>query len=413
LKKLLIVIKDNVELKNFLYYNFSEYINKNNYKVYLLTPVNNDSLFQSEMKKHLNSVVFLDAKIFAKVLLIDKVIYSVKRFIFFLINSQSSDSCFQKLILTFKYKGILTASDRMYSFIRIFLYPFSYIFKFSEPYLLSNKCFFSKSRYLENIKFDYVLFLRPDSMINAKIYNSIKNNYNLKVLTMIRSFDTPHLKGIFTIPSDITFSFSESITKLLKMVNKKSNYGKIINIKEGFLSESGINSHKNKNKNIKIMYATGSEKLDPKEYEKVNYIFKELRRRIKVNFKFYIKIHGNDFENNYSKLKDQPSVILLTFNNSQTQYMSYTGEKISFFDLESSSNHFNDLATYDLIMSSYSTINYDSFLVGTRSCFISLAGFSVYKNIYKREHIRELSGKFNIPIIKSIRDLMIYIERKA
>ena len=109
-KKLLVVLKDNVEFKNFVEY--FHLIDTSEYEIYLTSPVAKDKSFISDIALLSSSIKVIDIWDESYILILDKLKYWLKRQLFYLKKSQISESCFQKFWLHLRVPvGVICSSS--------------------------------------------------------------------------------------------------------------------------------------------------------------------------------------------------------------------------------------------------------------------------------------------------------------
>lgn len=401
-KDILVVIKDNMEFKLIV---SEEIVGKlvGKYNVSIMSPVTADEKFRKDVLSRY-AVDFVDVWPVEDIKFIDKVIYWCKRQAFFVYNATQNESCFQKawvyfgipehIVLRGKYRKILKA---LTFFLSILARPLG-------AYIFCHRKYFSRS-YTEK-KFDYIFFGRPDSMINALIYNTFKKS-DSKIITLCRNWDTPALKGIFTIPSDITITFEKELSKLLNRVNRKENFGKIICCQFPYILK---NRHKRKENKIHILYATSLPRLYPDEPVLVKYLIEELRDFLADSLIFRLRLHPEDTLNRYKFIEEYPNVQWEKSEEIKVFYKSHYKKKLAFNTLQTVENLHASLNGADLLISVASTINYEAVKFGVPSCYLNFYDYYPFNYVYEREHLKILSQCFDIPISTNINELKTFIK---
>lgn len=398
-KSLLVVIKDSVEYK-LIVNDFILGPLSRRFKVTIMAPVNKDIHFRNTIYGKY-SVDFLDTWPADKIVFPDKVLYWLKRQLFYMINSTISESCFQKAWLHFGLGEdvIILGNHR-----RLLKQLSTCLCLLAKPFwkpVTRHRFYFSRLN--SALKFDYILFGRPDSLINLIVYNSFRKD-NTKVIAICRNLDTPALKGVYTVPTDLTVVFDREVKKHLLELNNRENIGRVLIIP---FPAKATNIHK-KDALFVVMYATSLPVFNPFEPEIVKEVYDYLKDTFHDNFKLKLKIHPGDSRERYG-IAEAKNVEVIDEKKTGRYYDSFLGRRLLFSNPEQIEAFYNELSSIDLLMSSGSTINYEAFLAGIRSVFVN---FKKYRNLdilYLRDHLRILVEKFQIPVIHGVNDLTDFL----
>lgn len=413
-KKLLLVINDSHEFKLLMNNQFYSILNKR-FNITLLCPFNKDKLFRKEILKEFPDIRFCNIWLPKKLCFLDKIIYSLVKEIFFVINSFRSVSCFQKTYLNLSFifyiinKSIFEKdvvnffsiffNNKFLKYILKTLIIPIYILVFPfHKYIYKHKYTFTKFK-KNKCKFNYIFFGRTYSMMNISIYKMFSNS-NTKLIGLCRNFDSPGLKGPYTIPVDYTVIFDKYLKNHLVSLSDPSNYGKIL------LYDNTISCFrklKRKKKHIKqILYATSSFFYIFNECEVVKIVYNLLYSRYGNNFNLFIRVHPNDKISNYNKVNNFKNIFFVTklFAHKFKKFNC----KSEYFPIQKDIEDFyNNLQKMDLVLSCGSTINYEAYILRIKSAFLNLNKRSDW--VFKRDHIKILNENINIPIIEDLRDL--------
>ena len=246
-KNLLLVINDPLEF-NLLMNRFFVPSLLKKYNVILKCPVNKNKIFRQSISEEYPSIKFLESNIDNKLCLLDRINFWLRKELFFLLNAGKSESCFQKVFLNLDYlcrifikKSVMENFNEFFSFLfnnsilrsllKIFIAPLIFIAKLLQGYIFSYKTFFTKIYKDKNI-FDSILWAQPCSLGNINDYCKFAN-HKTKLITVCRNFDTPTLKGVFTVPVDYTIVFDKFLYEHIVNLNSPLNYGKLVLKKSG------------------------------------------------------------------------------------------------------------------------------------------------------------------------------------
>ncbi len=380
MKKFLVVIKDNLEYKNFV--DYFHLIDKNKNKIYVTSPVAIDQNFIKDIKQLSENIKVIDIWDECSIRFSDKVKYWIKRQFFYLENSLISESCFQKfwLHIGFSEANVLSGRNRFIqqkiSKFLVYLTP-----KFLYRFIYNLKYNSHLTNHSKKYNFDYIVFMRPDSAINILFYNTFKTQKN-KVITFVRNYDTPALKGIFTVKSDITLLVSNNLKKLLKKIHHKNFIGFI----KVITKSSNKVDHKLKN----ILYCTSHPKFFPQE----NIVLENLIKKLAYGYKLKIRLHPSDYMERYNINKS-------FFLNPNEHYIQYHTKKnkMKFHSLDTINKQTKDFIRYDTLITHSSTVVKDAFDSGIKNLYFIIDGNEQYKYIFNREHINLLTEELNIKSI--------------
>ena len=394
-KSLLVVIKDSVEYKLIV----NDFILGplcRRFKVTVMTPVNKDSRFRDTLRDKY-PVDFTDIWPADKIVFVDKALYWVKRQLFYMINSTISESCFQKVWLHFGFseKAIIQRRHR-----RLLKQLSRWLHLCAKPFwraVLKHRFYFSRLKIDQ--KFDYILFGRPDSLVNLIVYNSFSKD-KTRIIAFCRNLDTPALKGVYTVPVDLTVVFDKEVRRHLLKLNSRENIGRIMTLPFP-AKTTGV--FKNEPLTV-VMYATSLPVFNPYEPEIVKEIYGYLKNAFHGDFKLKLRIHPGDSRKRYV-IAGSKNVEVIDENQTGRYYESFSGKKLLFNDPEHIESFYKELSSVDLLMSSGSTINYEAFLAGTRSVFVNFKKYLDLDILYQRDHLRILVEKFKIPVIQEVNDL--------
>lgn len=401
-KDILVVIKDNTEFK--LIVNdqiLGKLVIK--FNVSILSPVTVDEKFKKDVLSRY-AVDFVDVWPVEDIKFIDKVIYWCKRQAFFVYNSSQSESCFQKALIYLGIPEHMVLCGTYRKILKTVMFFLSILARLLASYIFSHRRYFSKTSMKK--KFDYILFGRPDSMINALIYNTFKKS-NSKTITLCRNWDTPALKGIFTIPSDITVVFEKELANLLQCVNREENFGKIVCCQFPYVLKK---QHKRKENKIHILYATSLPRLYPDEPVLVKYLIEELQNFFGDFLIFRLRLHPADTPNRYKFIGEYPYVQWEKSEEIKVFYKTHYKKKLAFNTLQTVENLHASLNSADLLISVASTINYEAVKFGIPSCYLNFVNYYPFSYVYEREHLKILSQCFDIPISTNIDELKTFIK---
>jgi len=379
-KKLLVVLKDNVEYKNFIEY--FHLIDSSKYEIYLTSPVGQDEKFLSDIALLNCGIKVINIWDESFMLYSDKVKYWLKRQFFYLEKSQISESCFQKFWINLRVpvSNILTGKGRrLQKLLTVALmkivpvYVYSYVDSLSYKSMLPEK-------YSTKI-FDRILFMRPDSSMNILFYNTFSTS-ETEIITFIRNYDTPALKGDFTIKSNVTWVVSNNLKGLLEKVHSKKSYGRI-EVVNKLLNQKVIES-----KNI--LYCTSHPVFFPSE----NVVLNNIINNLPSDCLFRVRLHPADRIERYTVNRGY-------FLESNEQYVKYLvdGKNVKFHSLKSIEVFKKELASYGVLITHSSTVVKDAFDIGVRELYFIVDIDDPYKYIFKREHIGMLIEELNIKTI--------------
>jgi len=416
-KKLLLVIQDHLEFK-FIMNDYFLPILLRKFKITLMCPVNKDESFRKSILSKYPTVNFLNIPPL-KIWALDKATYWLRSELFFILNSNKSESCFQKVFLNLElpFKSLLRKKldnefNKTYPLffnnnyakilLKIFLIPVSIPLTLFKRYIFSQSWFFTKG--FSKDKFDYIFYGSPYSLANIMIYK-IFTHSNTRIISLCRNLDTPALKGIFIIPSDYTVVFDKFLYEHLISLNDPLNYGKIILYEHPvkfFKKEEKKKDEKGKN----ILYASSVPNLIPNESKTVENLYSFLSKELRDNFTLFLRIHPNDDIDRYKKFYLKKNIILEK-NFYKYRFKDFMEKKRNFPTLVDVEDFYNKLQEMDLVLSSGSTINYEAYLLKVKTAYLKLSKDIDW--IFKRDHLKILTEKYKIPILEDIRELKKFL----
>jgi len=418
-KKLLLVINDPLEF-NLLMNKFFVPLLLKKYNITLKCPVNKNRIFRQSILEKYPSIKFLESNIDNKLCLLDRINFWLRKELFFLLNAGKSESCFQKVFLNLDYlcrifikKSVMKNFNEFFSFLfnnsilrsllKIFIVPLIFIAKLLQGYIFSYKTFFTKIYKDKNI-FDSILWAQPYSLGNINDYCKFAN-YKTKLISVCRNFDTPALKGIFTVPVDYTIVFDKFLYEHIENLNNPLNYGKLI-LKKSPIRCFRRNVTKKRKSIINILYATGAPRFIPDEHLIIMLIYNFFVNQYKENFRFFIRLHRNDnidrYDSNFLKKRN----IFLEKEPYSYCFNNVGGEKEFFPIISDIDRFYHHLQEMDLVLSCTSTINYEAHMIGVKTAYIRLNQKRDW--LYNRDHLKILNKKLKIPIIDNLTDLKKY-----
>jgi len=424
IKRLLLVIKDHLEFRFIMNdYFLTPFFRK--FDVTLMCPENSDKFFRASVSSKFPKIKFLNLWPEKEICLKDKIIYWAKSEAFFILNAYKSESCFQKVFLNLELplrqilkkvqiKNLIILfspffnNDVLENLLKIFIFPIFSILLLFRTYIYSHRRFFSKLDLYEKINFDYILWGRPYSIANIPIYNTFTHS-NTKIITICRNFDTPALKGIFTIPSHFTIVFDKILYNHLATLNCPLNFGKAILYEHPIRSyRRGLNKENEKVKNI--LYATISPWFIPDEDKIVERLYNLFAEEMKEEFTLFLRIHQDDDIERYKKIYMHKNIALEKKFYKQ-DFKTFSGRRECFPTPDEIEVFYDRLQNMDIVFSSGSTINYEALLLGVKTVF--LKPIDSINWIFKRDHLKILTEEYKIPIFENIEDVRKYLKHLA
>lgn len=374
MKKILIVVKDNFETK--LICN-NIVLNKyfKNKSIFFITEVN-EEYYKQEILKIRKDVHLI--KFNVKRNKINLFIYKINFFLEHLSNVKRSVSSYQKILflLNFKSKNILNKN------ILNKVSPILFIFEFLGQ--LFNFDYLSIVRRKSNLyDFDYILFSRPDDPDNLDIYNTYTSD-KTKIITLLRNFDTPCLKRLFVIPSDITAFYDDSIKKLAKKCLSSKKYGKLKKINYYLDNYSIKKLDKNNCREEYVIYATSQKEFFSNNIDEEVVINSILEILSHSNIKLVIRVHPNH-KNEYQELNLKGNYIIQS--ELYTIFKDNNNKNIEMLREKDILNYITFLKNAKCLITNGSTISYDAYKLGVNAYFIN---FDKNWMLYEREHLLEL-----------------------
>ncbi|MEM5557226.1 hypothetical protein AAHK07_01765 [Aliarcobacter cryaerophilus] len=373
MKKILIVVKDNLETK--LLCN-SIILNKflKNKKIFLITQTN-EKYYRQEILKVRNDVNLV--KFHIKRNKITLFLYKVSFFIEHLASINKSISSYQKVLFLLKLKSENILDKKYYK------KNFAKLKFFHQIAKMLNFDYLSIFRKKSNLyDFDYILFSRPDDIDNLDIYNTYSSR-KTKVVTLIRNFDTPCLKRLFVIPSDITLYYDEHIKKLVQNNLSSQKYAKLKKMPY-YLDNYDVESLYKYNSEEYVIYATSQKEFfsnNISEEELINSILEILSEK---NIKLIIRVHPNH-KNEYMSLKLKGNFSIQ--NELYSIFKTNENKEIEMLTQRDIINYISFLKNAKCLLTNGSTIAYDAYNLRINTYFINLDDNWM---LYEREHLQEL-----------------------
>lgn len=377
-KKLLLVVYDDIETKLLLNDKVLNSYLKNK-EIYCLTK--SDYKFFDENIKSINPKInYLDCNPFC-LSFIEKLFlaipYRLTLFFEYMSNVAKSESSFQKFYLFLGFKESKVLNKNFYlrnKLLKYMLQSIGRLFNFNFFNLVYKEP--------KNSEFDYILFSRPDSYLNVKVANKFKGN-KTKILTLLRNFDTPCVKRIFTVPSDLTLSYDKDLQTLTKENINKKNYGKLVSFPY-YLNTDKTNF---KEKNL-VLFATAQKQFitgEITQFEIIETIYKQLDIS---KYKLVIRIHPSLNKEHFSKFKNLDNVVL-----QEEIYSSYNDKNNNAIKLpikEDIESYEETLQKTKILFSFGSTIVYDAMLSNVDCYYLN---FDESSTLYEREHLKLIIKK--------------------
>ena len=418
-KNLLLVINDPLEF-NLLMNRFFVPSLLKKYNVILKCPVNKNKIFRQSISEEYPSIKFLESDINNKLCFLDRINFWLRKELFFLLNAGKSESCFQKVFLNLDYlcrifikKSVMKNFNEFFSFLfnnsilrsllKIFIVPLIFIAKLLQGYIFSYKTFFTKI-YKDKNTFDSILWAQPCSLGNINDYCKFAN-CKTKLITVCRNFDTPALKGVFTVPVDYTIVFDKFLYEHIVNLNSPLNYGKLV-LKKSPIRCFRKNAIKKKNSIVNILYATGAPRFIPDENSIIIIIYNFFANQYKESFKFFVRLHRNDNIDRYDLDFLNKKNVILEKEPYSYCFDNVGGEKEFFPIISEVTRFYHYLQEMDLVLSCTSTINYEAHMIGAKTAYIRLNQKRGW--LYNRDHLKILNRKHKIPIIDNLTDLKKY-----
>lgn len=413
-KKLLLVIKDPLEFKFIMNDHFlSPLLQK--FEVHLMCPVNKDSLFRDKVLSEYPSLKFLNVWPDKEVCSLDRFIYWLKTELYFFLNAYKSESCFQKVFVNLEVPlSLLLKKDLAPHFVKLFSHVFNsklekvlrlpvfcmgMALRPFKKHIFSHNKFFTSVRLLQRDSFDYIIWGRSYSLVNIAIHK-LFSGPDTKIITLCRNFDTPALKGIYTIPSHYTIVFDKFLYEHLSVLNHPLNYGQVI------LYEHPVRFFKKQRKETsgkyKVLYATTLPHFTPNQDDIVEALYNVLLRMFGTKFTLTVRIHPDDDTSNYKKFIAVDNIVIdeRLYNSS---FESFAGRRELFPTPTEVSDFYSQLQEFDFVLSNGSTINYEAYLLGIKNAFLELNNEDAWK--FRRDHLKILVERCGIPLLKKLKCL--------
>lgn len=389
MKKILIVVKDNLETK-LLLNNFVLNHYLKNKEIHILTKVNK-KFYNEEILKIRQDVVYLKYSFVAS--RFSKFLYKISFFFEHLSNVQKSISSYQKILFLLNFNSKIVLNKIFYKKSLPFLKHIQIIGSFFNFNYLNILL-----KINTDSSFDYIFFSRPDDLDNLLVHNTYGSR-KTKILTLIRNFDTACLKRLFVVPSDMSFYFDYKIKQLCKINLTASKYGKLSKFPYYIDSCKSQEYLMLKNEfQPYVIYATTqkeffSNKIN--EEELINYILKILAKR---NIKLVIRVHPNH-KSEYQKLKLKGDFVIQ--NELYTLFSNKDNGEIEMLTQKDIVSYMKLIKNAKFLLTNGSTISYDAYKLGVNAYFINLDDDWM---LYEREHLVSLIN-IGIQKLTSIEEL--------
>ncbi len=413
-KSLLLVVKDQLEAKFLTNRHFLPQL-VGAFDVTLMCPANWDPSFREAIRSEYPEMRFLGHWPDSQVRFIDQVVYWLKSELFFILNSRKSESCFQKAFFNLDAPlSLLLRTNLDRALVRILSPIFNNWFperlmkapiaalalglKPLERWMFRHNSFATGRN--GRRAFDYILFGRPNSLVNIPVFRSYANP-NTRLITVCRNFDTPALKGIFSVPAHCTLIFDRYLCEHLRWLNHTSNYGAAI-LCEHPVKFFRKNHNSSKKQPIKVLYATALRHHVPDEPQTARRLYSFLFQTLGTDFRLFLRVHPSDDHKRYTNLLRKPNVFLEEDANTNT-FGTYRGDREFFPPPAEIERFYARLQQMDLVLSTGSTINYEAHILGVKAAYLKLTRDLEW--VYKRDHLRILKEKHLIPVITNLRDL--------
>jgi len=392
-KRVLLVIKDNLEYKNLLenIVYFRRYLNEK--EVFVSSPVNIDKKFTSDisiaLERRINFIDWDNGNAF-----VNKTILYIRNLLFYFSTFNYSYSSKQKLFLYLFFKEDFIFRKKLEK------YRIPNVFVKVSKFLLRNIDYIAFKKGKNNF-YDDVVFFRSDASQQMNYYRSCIGKYTTATL-FVRNVDAITLKGVFSIPFNKTYVADEMQLFRLKNLHDPLHYGEAFIIEEQ--PSENIKSKSNK-RNINVLFATSHPKFVPLEpciVEKAN---KVLVKKYKERLKFTIRLHPADKKERYKKLFGKVS-----FEDCKANYIIYESEwgSVNFFNIETVQRYNELLSKSDCLICCTSTIVVDAHKVGVKNLiYINDPQYFYYAELYKREHLLDIIDRCGVRVCTDISTLTI------
>jgi hypothetical protein len=276
----------------------------------------------------------------------------------------------------------------------------------ARPLVLGHRRFYSPVRLRE--RFDYILFGRPNAFANIAIQKA-HAAAGTKIVTLCRNFDVPASKGIFTVPSDYTIVFDRALAEHLRALNGPENYGKVVLYDHPvrFLRQP---RKSDSNGCLKILYAANGRVFVPGEQDIVWRLYSFLSQEYGGRFRLFVRPHPTDYGESdrcerFAGVLKKPNVFL------ESRYGQFLdgrdGRKLFFPCPRDADQYYARLQEMDLVLSSFSTINYEARLLGVNTAFLSLDRRLDW--LARRDHLRLMIERHDIPVLTSLDGIRKYL----
>lgn len=389
----MVVIKDNVEFGNFFKY-FNGY-DHSKYRVYITAPVECDPSFIEDVLKICPYIIVKEFWQDGCLGFSDKVKYWMKRQLFYLRKSDVSVSCFQKFYISLKVPEKFILEERCMPALRGLLSVIRSLTSSRFDAWVNGLKYSSKIHLINKDKFDYVCFMRPDSAINIVFYNTFKTPEN-KIITFVRNYDTPTLKGCFTVKSDITISPSYGVRSILRRLHSVDSVGKCI----VWEAENAV-VYNDDNRNI-VLYCTSHPKFAPNEHLLLKSIVSQLSCISPQSSKLLVKLHPCDDRLRY----DVPRSYFTDSSIEFCEYMDKGGVRRKFHNVNTLLNKNDFLYGVSAVITISSTIVADAAFMGVpKLIFVHDSKFDLLTGVHKREHIKLLCDELGVRVVNCVGSL--------
>jgi hypothetical protein len=421
-KRLLLVIKDQLEFRLLVNDVFLPGL-LTRFDVALMSPANGSDLFRSRVRERYPQVGFVDGNRDGEVRLIDRFVYWLKNELFFILNARRSETCFQKVLLSLELPVRAVArrileepfartlspifnSPAASRLIRSILGVASILLQPIGPAILRHRRFYSPVPTRD--PFDYILFGRPNAFANIAIRQAYATP-STRIITLCRNLDVPAAKGIFTVPSDYTIVFDVALYEHLRTLNSPLNYGRVVLCDHPatlLKKRGGAGGVRRRD----VLYAANARVFVPNEDDIVDRLYAFLTRQYGAAFRLFLRPHPTDYRddghcdrfakllrNGHARLEERYGQLL----------DGETGRRLFFPCPADTDKYYARLQEMDLILSSFSTINYEAKVLGVSTAFLKLdAGLDW---VARRDHVRLMSERHGIEILTCLDGITKYL----
>jgi len=408
--RVLIVVKDHHEFKIF----FNQYTLKQTLAEYnvdvLMPPLAMDT--RQRLTEEFPGLDF-QYKWPATPAFLQKILFWIYTQLFFLSLSYKSESCFQKVVISFfavlgffrkerggglKYARTILSSDIQRIVTKVILFPGVLIGKLFFLVVSTSKI---NNHRVDTKKklYKYIVFGRPNSLINKDVYQKyFVDSTTQKIVTVCRNLDTPYLKGPFVVPSDITIVLDSIVKCGLEELFPKKMYGQIIE-RKSHLEHFALDNIEAKAR--MFLYASTDPYLSPNEPSSVLILYRTLERLFGTDFKLTIRLIHSDSIERYECLSEMKNIYFdLSLLNADFKPGEYEAMFCSKDDVD---GFYEYLKTFDWLFSSTSTLNYEAKKLGLKTAYIGFDQSLAW--LYQREHLKKIMEEYSIPLLMCSKDL--------